>query len=105
MTGFGLYGSSRYARSSSVNSTFRAPTIVWSALRIPEGSLVLTNHLPEVIQLGSTNDGGSDLLRAPGKCDLGHLDPLLIGEFLDTRVPMLDEQPSRVTMELLTGRR
>lgn len=48
--------------------------------------LVITDHLLEVFQLCSANDGGSDLLRAPSKCDLGHLDFLPVGEFLDTRV-------------------
>lgn len=43
----------------------------------------LTDHLLEVIQFGGTDDGGSDLLRAPGECDLGHLNSLLFGEFLD----------------------
>ena len=51
---------------------------------IYEGNLVLTDHLLEIIQLGSSNDGGSDLLCTPGKRDLSHLDALLFGELLDT---------------------
>ena len=85
MTGFGLYGSSKNVRSSSVSSTLRAPAMVWSALCIHERNLVFTDHLLEVIQLGSTNNRSSDLLRTPSKRDLGHADSLLGGEFTDAR--------------------
>ena len=84
MTEFGLYGSSRYAISSSVNSTLRAAAMVLLAPRIHERSLVITDHFPEVFQLCGANDGGSDLPRAPSKRNLGHLGSLLNGEFLDT---------------------
>jgi len=59
--------------------------MVRSALRIHEGHLFLTDHLLEVIQLGGANDGGCDLLRAPGKRDLCHLYIMFFGEFLDAR--------------------
>ena len=80
-----MYGSSKNVRSSSVSSTLRAAAMVRSALCVYERNLVFTNHLLEVFRLGSPNNWSSDLLRTPGKRDLGHLDSLLIGEFIDAR--------------------
>lgn len=57
--------------------------MAWSAFHVCKGNLVLTDHLLEVFYLGSTDDGGSDLLRAPGERDLGHLNLLLVGELFD----------------------
>lgn len=59
--------------------------MVWSALCIHERNLVFTDHLVEVIQLGSANNRSSDLLRTPCKRNLGHLDSLLAGELTDAR--------------------
>lgn len=59
--------------------------MVQSALRVHKRNLIITDHLLEVIQLGGANNRSSDPLRAPGKCDLGHPDSLLSGEFLDSR--------------------
>ena len=85
MTVFGLYGSSKYARSSSVNSTFKASATIRSAHWIREGALELTDHFLKVVQLGSSNDRGSGLLRTPGERDLCHLNALLVGKFPDTK--------------------
>jgi hypothetical protein len=69
--------------SSSVNSILRASATVRSAFNTHEESLVLTDHILDVLRLGTSEDGCSDLLRAPGQCNLGHLYALLFGEFLD----------------------
>jgi len=62
--------------------------LVWllQGLNILVGQLDLegVDHFCEVFQLRSADNGGGDLLRAPSKCDLGHLDSFLVGEFINT---------------------
>ena len=78
--------------------------MVRSAPRTYRGNLALTNHLGEIFQFCGANDGCSDLLRAPGQRDLGHLDTLLVSEFLDAR-GRRSVDSSCVLMRPLTVRR
>lgn len=98
MTLFGLYSSSKYLISSSVNSTLRAARMtIPSAAYAREGGSVLTDHLLEVFRLSSADDGGSDLRHGPGQCNLRHTNLLLFGEFTDPGVT-LGEQLWSVTI-------